>query len=169
MLLPFIILSVFAATMMATVYKDATSMTIPNTISLVLIAAFFIIFPFVWQGWANFGEHLAAGGLMLVIGFAMFAFNGLGGGDAKLMAAISLWWTWPDLLVFVMYTTLAGGAVAIFILIGRQFVPARLITSPWVYNMIKDNTKMPYGLALAAGALGTLPQSDIFKIAASSF
>ena len=168
MLLPFFILSIFAATMLATIYKDATTMTIPNWISLLVIAGFFISIPFVWQDWPNFGEHLAAGGLMLVIGFIMFATNGLGGGDAKLMAAISLWWTWPDLLMFALYSTLAGGLLAFFILVGRKFIPARIITSPWMYNIVKDNSKMPYGLALAAGALGTLPQSEIFKIAAGS-
>ncbi len=154
--------------MLATIYKDATTMTIPNWISLLVITGFFISIPFVWQGWPNFGEHLAAGGLMLVIGFIMFATNGLGGGDAKLMAAISLWWTWPDLMMFVVYSTLAGGLLAFFILVGRKFVPARIITAPWMYTIVKDNSKMPYGLALAAGALGTLPQSEIFKIAAGS-
>jgi len=168
MLLPFFILSIFAATMLATIYKDATTMTIPNWISLLVIAGFFITMPFVWQGWSNFGEHLAVGGVMLMIGFVMFATNGLGGGDAKLMAAISLWWTWTDLTMFVIYTLLAGGALALFILVGRYFVPARIITSSWMHTIVKDNSKMPYGLALAAGALGTLPQSEIFKIAAGS-
>jgi len=98
----------------------------------------------------------------------MFAFGWLGGGDAKLMAAISIWWTWPDLFLFVVYTTVAGGILAAFILLGRQFIPARILTSPWVYRIVKDNTHMPYGLALAAGALATLPQSEIFKFAAGS-
>ncbi len=168
MILSFFILSVFAASMLTTIYKDATTMTIPNWVSLLVLAGFFVVLPFVWQGWANFGEHLGAGGLMFAIGFVMFAFGWLGGGDAKLMAAISIWWTWPDLFLFVVYTTVAGGILAAFILLGRQFIPARILTSPWVYRIVKDNTHMPYGLALAAGALATLPQSEIFKFAAGS-
>jgi len=31
--------------------------------------------------------------------------------------------------------------------------------------LIKEQTHMPYGLALAFGALATLPQSEIFKMA----
>ena len=168
MILPFLMLMIFAASMLTTVYKDATTMTIPNWTSLLVLAGFFLVVPFAWQGWAIFGEHLASGMLMFAIGFAMFAFGWLGGGDAKLMAATSFWWTFPDLLNYVFYTTLAGGALGIFILFGRQFVPARVLTHPWMYRMIKDDKHMPYGLALAFGAFVTLPQSEIFNFAAGS-
>ncbi len=166
MILPFLIMIIFAAAMLTTVYKDATTMTIPNWTSLLVLGSFFIAIPFVWQGWANFGEHIASGMLMFAIGFAMFAFGWLGGGDAKLMAATSFWWTFPDLLIYTVYTTLAGGSLALFILFGRQFIPAKVLTHPWMYRMIKDDKHMPYGLALAFGAFATLPQSQIFKLAA---
>lgn len=166
MILPFLIMIVFATSMLTTVYKDATTMTIPNWASLLVLAGFFVVLPFVWQDWANFGEHMAAGGLMFAIGFAMFAFGWLGGGDAKLMAATSFWWTFPDLLIYVFYTTIAGGVLALFILVGREFIPAKVLTHPWMYRMIKDDKHMPYGLALAFGALVTLPQSQIFNLAA---
>jgi len=166
MLLSFIIFAVFTLTMLAAALKDASTMTIPNWISLVLLGAFVVCFPFVWQGLPNFGEHMASGLLMFAIGFAMFAFGWLGGGDAKLMAATSFWWTFSDLFLYVAYTTVAGGAIAFFILAGRKFIPVRVMTAPWMHTMFKDNKKMPYGLALAVGALATLPQSDIFRHAA---
>lgn len=169
MILSFIILAIFAVGMITTVIKDATSMTIPNWVSLFMIVSFFAVLPFVWQGWENLFVHLGSGFLFFLLGLFMFAMNWLGGGDAKLMAAIALWWTWPDLFVFTMYTALAGGLVALFILCGRTMVPVRFVTSPWIYRLIKDEKKMPYGLALAAGALMTLPQSDIFMKAATVF
>lgn len=168
MLICFFMLMVFAASMLTTVYKDATTMTIPNWTSLLVLAGFFIVVPFAWQGWALFGEHMASGLLMFAIGFAMFAFGWLGGGDAKLMAATSFWWTFSDLTMFIFYMTLAGGALGLFILFGRQFIPARVLTHPWMYKMIKDQTHMPYGLAIAFGAFMTLPQSAIFSFAATS-
>lgn len=168
MILPFIMMTIFAIGMLVTVYKDVTTMTIPNWVSLFVFSGFLVMVPFVWQGWDNFAVHVMAGGLMFVIGFAMFAFGWLGGGDAKLMAATSFWWVWSDLLIYVFYTTLAGGVLALFILFGRQFVPAKVITAPWMYRMIKDESKMPYGLALAFGAFMTLPNSEIFKLAAGS-
>ena len=166
MLLSFIIFAVFTLTMLTAALKDASTMTIPNWVSLVLLGAFVVCFPFVWQGLPNFGEHMASGLGMFALGFAMFAFGWLGGGDAKLMAATSFWWTFSDLFMYVAYTTLAGGALGFFILAGRKFIPVRVMTAPWMHTMFKDQKKMPYGLALAIGALATLPQSDIFRYAA---
>jgi len=59
MLLSFIIVMVFAATMLVASYKDATTMKIPNWVSLVLLGVFFLITPFVWQSWEVFGTHLS--------------------------------------------------------------------------------------------------------------
>ena len=57
---------------------------------------------------------------------------------------------------------LIGAALAIALMFGRKFIPVRILTAPWAYKMFKDEKKMPYGLALAAGALLTLPQSGLF-------
>lgn len=162
MFLAFVIVIVFAATMLMASFKDATTMTIPNWISLALIAAFFLIIPFVWPGWAGLGTHLLVGITFFIAGFAMFAFGWLGGGDAKLMAATALWWQWPDATIYVLYTTIFGAILAIALMMGRRFIPVRILTAPWAYKMFKDEKKMPYGLALAAGALCTLPQSQLF-------
>jgi len=161
-ILAFIIVVIFASTMLMASFKDATTMTIPNWISLALITGFFVIIPFVWPGWTEFGTHMLVGATFFLAGFAMFAFGWLGGGDAKLMAATALWWQWPDAIIYVLYTTIIGAGLAIALMIGRKYIPVRILTSPWAYKMFKDEKKMPYGLALAAGALLTLPQSQIF-------
>jgi len=128
MLLSFIIFAIFTLTMLTAAIKDASTMTIPNWVSLVLLGAFVVCFPFVWQGFPNFAEHMASGLAMFAIGFAMFAFGWLGGGDAKLMAATSFWWTFSDLALYVLFTTAAGGALGLFILLGRKFIPVRVMT-----------------------------------------
>lgn len=163
---------IFAVGMFTAAFRDATTMKIPNWASLMVLGGFFLCVPFVWSGWASsgnawmiFGEHLLVGLSVFLFGFAIFAFGWLGGGDAKLMAATAFWWQFPDLLLYVVYTTLAGGVLALFILMGRQFVPVKVLTAPWLYRLIKDQKKMPYGLALAFGALATLPQSEIFRAA----
>lgn len=162
MFLAFIIVILFASAMLCAAFKDGTTMTIPNWISLVLIAGFFIIIPFVWPGWSGFGTHILVGAAFFIGGFAMFAFGWLGGGDAKLMAATALWWQWPDATIYILYTTVFGAILAIGLMMGRRYIPVRILTAPWAYKMFKDEKKMPYGLALAAGALVTLPQSQIF-------
>lgn len=165
MLTGFIIFAIFIISMLTAAYRDALTMTIPNWVSVMVLLGFFLVVPFVWEGWPVFGEHVLVGISVFLFGFALFAFGWLGGGDAKLMAATSFWWQWPDLLLYVAYTTLAGGALAVFILFGRQFLPARILTAEWLHRLIKDETRMPYGLALAFGAMVTLPQSEIFKAA----
>jgi len=162
MLLTFIIVMIFAGTMLTAAAKDATSMTIPNWISLAVIAGFFIVAPFVWQGLDIFITHLLVGLSFFAAGFVMFALGWLGGGDAKLMAATGLWWQWDEAVIYIFYTTMLGGALALLLVFGRKFIPTRVLTADWAYHLFKDEKKMPYGLALAGGALMTLPQSKIF-------
>lgn len=152
----------FSLLMAMAAFKDAATMTIPNWISLAIVGAFVIAIPFTWQGLPLLLEHLSVGLVFFLAGFAMFAFGWLGGGDAKLMAATALWWTWPDSVVYIFYTAIAGGALALFLLIGRKYVPVRVLTSSWAHMMFKDEKKMPYGIALAVGGIITLLQSNIY-------
>lgn len=162
MLLTFIIVLIFAGTMLTAAAKDATSMTIPNWISLAVIGGFILVTPFVWQGWSVFSTHLLVGLTFFAAGFAMFAFGWLGGGDAKLMAATALWWQWDEAMIYIVYTTMIGGVLALALVFGRKFIPERVLTAQWAHHLFRDEKKMPYGLALAAGALLTLPKSQIF-------
>jgi len=165
MIIAFFLFLIFSAFMAMAAYKDATTMKIPNWISLAMVAGFFVITPFVWQGFQVFGEHLLVGLAFFVAGFAMFAFGWLGGGDAKLMAATALWWQWSDATTYIVYTTLIGAALGLFLLLGRKFMPVSVMTAPWAYHLFKEEKNMPYGLALAGGAMLTLPNSAIFKAA----
>lgn len=161
----FIIFAIFTLGMLTAAYKDALTMTIPNWVSLLILGGFFVVAPFVLNDWPTFGIHLLSGLSLFLFGFFLFAMGWLGGGDAKLMAATAFWWQWADLLNYLIYTTLAGGVLAFFILWARKFVPKHILSAPWLHTLIKEETRMPYGLALAFGALTTLPQSEIFKAA----
>lgn len=172
MFLAFFIMAVFAIGMFTAAIKDASTMTIPNWVSLLVLGGFVLVIPFMWSSWGEvgepwliLGEHLAVGMTVFLASFIIFAFGWFGGGDAKLIAVTSFWWQWTDLMLYLMYTTLAGGVLAILIIFGRQFVPANAIKFAWLHRLLKDQKKMPYGLALAYGALVTLPQSTIFNAA----
>ncbi len=164
-MLTLFIIIVFVGCMFAASWNDMTSMTIPNWISLVLVAGFFIAVPFAWQGWAIFGTHILIGLLGFAFGVSMFAFGWMGGGDAKLLAATSLWWVWSDLWMYLVYTAIAGGLLALFLLLGRKYFPVKILKTEWLYRLFKDEKKMPYGLALAFGALMTLPKSEFYLFA----
>ena len=157
-----IVTLIFAVPLLIASYTDFWSMKIPNLVSLAMMAGFFLTLPLTWQGLPVFGEHMAVGLTFFLVGFAMFAFGWLGGGDAKLMAAIALWFGWSDALSFIVFTTLFGAALGIFLILGNRMMPVRLRTSVVGMKLFQGGKDMPYGLALAAGALVTWPSSQIF-------
>lgn len=163
MLLPALLFFIFATPQLMAALNDANAMKIPNRIPLIVLAAYFLMVPFTWAGLPMFFEHLMVGLTLFAIGFAMFAFGWMGGGDSKLLAATAFWFTWNDAFAYMIYTALFGGALTFFILLGRSYIPVKVITSQWAQTMFKDETKIPYGLALAAGAIAVLPSSQIFK------
>jgi prepilin peptidase CpaA len=142
---------------------DMASFTIPNFLSLALIAAFAVFVMLTAMPLGEIGWHLAAGGLGLAGGFALFAFGFVGGGDAKLFAAATLWLGWPHLLDYALVTSLFGGGLALA-LIGLRHVPlpASLFSRAWVARLYDPRSGIPYGVALAAGALVLLPQTEFF-------
>jgi len=165
MILPTLLLFIFATPQLMAALNDANAMKIPNRIPLIVLAAYFLMVPFTWTGLPIFLEHLTVGVTLFAAGFAMFAFGWMGGGDSKLLAATAFWFTWPDVFTYMIYTAMFGGVLTLFILLGRRYVPVRIITTQWAQTMFRDETKIPYGLALAAGAIATLPQSQIFQAA----
>jgi prepilin peptidase CpaA len=161
MIIAMIVTLIFAAPLMTAAYTDYSSMKIPNKIVVALFFAFFLTLPLHWQGLPVLGEHLGMFAAFFAAGFAMFALGWMGGGDAKLMAAIALWFGWADALPFILYTTLFGAAIALFLMMSSKFAPVRLKTSAFGMKMYQGGKDMPYGIALAAGALFVWPNSQI--------
>ncbi|MEO8115282.1 MAG: prepilin peptidase, partial [Phenylobacterium sp.] len=124
-----LILLVFPALVITAGLRDAVSYTIPNWISLALVAAFPVAALALGLPLPAIGLSLAVGLGALVAAMGMFALRWIGGGDAKLFAASALWLGWPAALSFVLFTALAGGGLAL-LLIGLR-AP---IMRPWVVN-----------------------------------
>lgn len=149
---------VFPAAMAFAGAMDLFTMTIPNRISLVLVAMFPVAAAWSGIGWIAFGYHLGAGALMLGVGIIMFSRGWLGGGDAKLLAAAALWLGLDHLLPYLLLAAIAGGALALALLLYRSMAPPRcLIGQPWAMRLHNARTGIPYGLALAAAGLHIYP------------
>ena len=133
-------------------FYDRTTMTIPNLISGVLVVAFCVLAWPLGVGPGEFGIHALVGAAALVLGFTLFAFGLFGGGDAKLLAAISLW-IGPDFyLHFIFFTALAGGLLALAVMIARRFpLPVAWVSQDWVARLHTAGSGIPYGVALSAG------------------
>jgi prepilin peptidase CpaA len=143
--------------------KDLTSYTIPNWISLALIAAFVPAALVSGVPLSQIGLCLAVGLAALVAGMGMFAAGWIGGGDGKLLAVCALWLGWPAALPFLLYTGLAGGALTFAILALRSgwLAPAVAGGPTWLRNLGTNGGDLPYGVAIAIGALAAFPQGAL--------
>jgi prepilin peptidase CpaA len=154
---------VFPAMVIVAGLKDMTSYTIPNWISLVLIAVFFPAAFAAGLPIATIGLNLGVGVAALVLGMGMFAAGWIGGGDAKLFAAAALWLGWPAAAGYLAVTGMAGGALALALLGLRSawFRGVANVGPGWFVRLASPGENVPYGVAIAAGALAAFPQSGL--------
>ena len=154
------ILLVFPASMAFAGSMDLLTMTIPNRVSLVLIAGFFCIAPFAGLGWSEIGSHALTGLATLAIGIAFFAQGWIGGGDAKFFAATALWLGYGNLFDYALLASLFGGLLTLAVLLIRfVHLPGFLIRQEWIARLHNANHGIPYGIALAAAGLLIYPQT----------
>jgi prepilin peptidase CpaA len=163
----FLILAVFPALLLAAAVWDVTSYTIPNVISLALLATFAALAVFAGFNLEMLGWHLLAGFAGLAAGFTLFAFNLVGGGDAKLFAVTALILGFGDLAQYALLATLLGGGLTLVILALRSVpLPQYLAAKDWVLRLHESGGAIPYGVALVLAAFIILPQTEIFRAAA---
>ena len=142
---------------------DVFSMTIPNRISLFLIGLFFCLAPFAGLSLEAVGWHILAGLMVLAVTVTLFFVGHLGGGDAKLLAVISLWMGFDHLSDFLINTTLLGGALALgFLAFRARPLPMVIANESWALRLHKDKAGIPYGVALGAAALIVYPSTPWF-------
>ena len=110
--------------------------------------------------------HLGVGALALAAAMAMWALGWIGGGDAKLFAASALWIGWPAVGMFLLVTALGGGALSVALLSLRSsWVRAVVpVGPPWMARLRQNGGDVPYGVAIAAGALAAFPGGDLVKL-----
>jgi prepilin peptidase CpaA len=161
MLMSVLLLAIGGVIVFAAV-SDAATLTIPNWISLTLLGLFPLVALASGIGFAGAGLHLAIGFAALLIGMVLFAFNLVGGGDAKFLAAVSLYVGVPALMPFLFNVALAGGALAMVLMFARE-VAAMGFSMDWFLKFTRGGSVIPYGIAIAFGALMVLPGSEIFS------
>jgi len=160
-----LVVAVFPALVIVAALRDAVSYAIPNWISLALIAGFAVAAPVLGLSLGDIGLHVAVGAAALVIGFTLYALNWIGGGDAKLFAATALWLGWPAAASYALLTAIAGGGL-VLVIVGLRSAYMRpfLVTTPaWLTRLAEPGEDIPYGVAIAAGALLAFPASSLIK------
>lgn len=164
MILSALALLVFPAIMVFAAASDLLTMRISNLSVLALLVGFAVLVPFTGLGLEQIGMHLAVAAVVLLLGFTFFAFGWVGGGDAKLAAAIALWLGLGQILPFIVYAGLWGGLLTTTLLVIRRWpLPETFRRVTWVDRLHDTSKGVPYGLALAAAAVFVYPQTDIYR------
>jgi prepilin peptidase CpaA len=152
--------------------QDVRERRIPNRLTGGL-AALYPMYVLVSPSPVMWPAALGLAVAVFVIGLGLFARELIGGGDVKLIAALSLW-AGPDQFVwFLLVTTLAGGALSLYSLWYRRWgglieahlAPLGLATAA---RRVPDlpaappesstarSTTLPYGVAIAAGGIAII-------------
>lgn len=163
-----LILTIFPALMIGAAVFDVTTMTIPNWLIVLILAGFVAVAAALGLDPLRIAFHLALFFALLFVGIFCFARGWVGGGDAKLLAAIGLWVGPEQIVTLLLITSVAGGALTIAILFFRQMpLPICLGSQGWIYRLHNPDNGVPYGVALAAGGLAVFTQCQVFLTTAS--
>jgi prepilin peptidase CpaA len=154
---------VFPFCMLFAAISDMLSMTIANRVPLLLVAVFAVVAPLTGMEWSVYGLHFAAGGIVLVATFTLFAMGGMGGGDAKLLAASALWMGLNVQLVeYLVFSAFLGGVLTLAILSYRNSAISVFTSrNMFMRNFSESAGGIPYGIALGIGGLIVYPKSPL--------
>src|SRR3546814_19841178 len=116
----------YGALLVGAALFDAGRFIIPNWISLALVGLFALAvlvhpLPIDWL------SHLGAMALVLVAMLVIYRFGIIGGGDLKLLTAVSLWVGFDALHTLIMWLGLDGGALDLGLLVLRRLAPCLLV------------------------------------------
>lgn len=157
-------LLLFPALMAFAAASDLFTMTISNRVSLALVAGFFVLALAGGMAPYEMLSHVSAGALVLVVAFTCFAMGWVGGGDAKVAASVALWFGFAQLVNFLLYASLFGGVLTLFLLQFRQWpLPFGLAGQAWLARLHAKESGIPYGIALALSALMVYPETEWVK------
>jgi prepilin peptidase CpaA len=156
--------SLLCATMGA-VY-DVRSRRIPNFVTLPAIG-FGLFLHLTLGGWRQMASAAAAGLICGLVFLAFFLAGGMGGGDVKLIAAAGCITGLPHIAYLLIFTSLAGGIMAVGLALYRHRLKNTLVNM-WALivhhkaegltphpelNITNTHTlRLPYAIAIAAGS-----------------
>ena len=162
-------LLIFPLCMSIAAISDLLTMTIPNRVSLALTVSFLVLAPIFGLSLADIGLHFAGAIAVFFACFVLFALNVMGGGDAKLLAAATLWFGFDSSLVeFLVYVAFIGGMVTVLIVMLRSQATSIMAIGLSLPNSLLVAKKIPYGIAIAIGGFLAFPSSPLLISATRS-
>ena len=145
-LAPLWLVGVLCALLLVAAAEDAVRLTISNLTVLGVIGAAAVAVGVVGPALALW-QNLLVFALLLAGGTLLFASGKVGGGDVKLLAAVGLWTDLEHALILIAGVFIAGGLLALVVLLPRFF---RRRPKAGLQASTKS---IPYAVAIALGAL----------------
>lgn len=125
---------------------DIAKFEIPDEISIILVVlavAYGLTTP--GYGWLS---HILTPFAFFAIGLAAFAKGWMGGGDIKLLTALTAWSGHTGLFPLLTGTALAGGVLALTLIIARRIRAGK--PGP---RILDRDAPLPYAVAILGGVL----------------
>ena len=157
-----LLLGLLAILLIVAAIIDVRTFTISNGLNLAVA----LLAPLYWWSiglplWPDAALQVAVAAGVFVLLAATFYMGMMGGGDVKLAAAIALWFKPLTTVKFLVIMSLAGGLLTLVILAlhkKRGKPPIEGAAEP-------AKPEVPYGVAIAAGALWILAQRFLNQFA----
>ena len=151
---PELLIMALAAILVVAAVVDMRTFTISNRLNLAVAASA----PLFWWSiqlpvWPHVAAQAAvAAGVFGLLAAAFYA-GMMGGGDVKLAAALSLWFSPASTLKFLVIMSIAGGVLTLILLVAHRV------------RGKEGKPKIPYGVAIAVGGLVILAQRFLNQFA----
>ena len=138
--------------------SDLRSFRIPNAANALLFLLFFPVALLLPQE-VNWLQHGGAALLIFAVMVAAWCLGWMGAGDVKMFTALALWAGLPYLMTMMFTIALAGGLLAVLVVLLKHMAPRFCPTITDVSTevvwpkFLNNRPKMPYGAAISFGAL----------------
>ena len=149
-----LLLVILAAILVIAAVIDVRTFTISNRLNLTVA----LLAPVYWASvalspWPGVAVQLATGGTVFLVLAGAFYAGMMGGGDVKLAAALSLWFSPASTVKFLVLMSIAGGVLTLVVLAWHR------------WREREGRPEVPYGVAIAFGGLAILTQRFLNQFA----
>lgn len=164
-MIAYLVIAVFPAALLMAAANDIYEFKIPNWISIILACAYPVAGLAVGASSHIVLQGMALGAGALAFGFALYAGKIVGGGDAKLFAAICPWIGTLEIGMFLFYTAISGLFLAMAMGVFRKLPILPVYAhAPWLIELHRRKKDLPYAVALASGGLISFSQTPFFQL-----
>lgn len=151
----------------AAAFCDVHSRRIPNWLTGALALAAVVIHAL--GGWKSLGIAVGVMAGLTLLCTLVYARGGIGGGDIKLAIAGSGLLSYPLFVPFLIYTAIAGGALAVLYVIFRpgsrpSLARTVMLAAGGMQGLASKRETLPYAVAFAIGAILVALSQSVFPI-----